>query len=139
MFLDTNVEERITQWRKFRDTLEACEDPYKSALDFWNKAPRIDKYLNQYNSQEWPTPWEVLKQNRYCPVAIPLMIGWTLKLTTKFTKEPVLIKISIDHKTKRVYNLVNIKDKIIDWENNMVCISSELPSSVVCQEVVELK
>jgi hypothetical protein len=67
------------------------------------------------------------------------MIGWTLKLTTKFTKEPVLIKISIDHKTKRVYNLVNIKDKIIDWENNMVCISSELPSSVVCQEVVELK
>jgi hypothetical protein len=139
MFLDTDVDERISQWREFRNTINDCEDPFTRTLEFWNKAPRIDKYLNQYNSQEWPTPWEVLKQNRYCPVAIPLMIGWTLKLTTKFTKEPVLIKISIDHKTKRVYNLVNIKDKIIDWENNMVCISSKLPSSVVCQEVVELK
>lgn len=138
MFLDTNVEERITQWRYFRNTLEDCKDPFTKTLEFWNKAPRIDKYINQYNSQEWPTPWEVLKENRFCPVAIPLMIGWTLKLTTRFTKEPVLIKISIDHKTKRVYNLVNIKDKIIDWENNMVCISSELPDSVVCQEVVEL-
>ena len=139
MFLDTSVDERITLWREFRNTLEECNDPFQRTLEFWQKAPVTEKYLNQYNSQEWPTPWEVLKQNRYCPVAIPLMIGWTLKLTTKFTKEPVLIKISIDHKTKRVYNLVNVKDKIIDWENNMVCISSKLPSSVVCQEVVELK
>jgi hypothetical protein len=139
MFLDTNVEERITQWRKFRDTLEECNDPYTRTLEFWKQAPRIDKYLNQYNSQEWPTPWEVLKENRFCPVAIPLMIGWTMKLTTRFTKVPVLIKISIDIRTQRYYNLVQVESTIIDYENNIICISSELPDTIVCQEVVELK
>ena len=138
MFLDTNVEERITQWRDFRNTLEDCKDPFTKTLEFWNKAPRIDKYINQYNSQEWPTPWEVLKENRFCPVAIPLMIGWTLKLTTRFTKVPVLIKISIDIRTQRYYNLVQVENTIIDYENNIICISSELSDSIVCQEVVEL-
>ena len=139
MFLDTDVNERITQWREFRNTLEECNDPYTRTLEFWKQAPRIDKYLNQYNSQEWPTPWEVLKENRFCPVAIPLMIGWTLKLTTRFTKVPVLIKISIDIRSQCYYNIVQVENTIIDYENNSSCISSELPDTIVCQEVVELK
>ena len=138
MFLDTNIEERITQWRNFRNTLEECKDPFQRTLEFWQQAPTTEKYLNQFNSQEWPTPWELLKENRFCPVGIPLMIGWTLKLTTRFTNVPVLIKISIDHNTKRYYNLVTVENTIVDYENNSVCISSELPDSVVCQEVVEL-
>jgi len=138
MFLDTDVDERITQWREFRNTLEECNDPFAKTLEFWQQAPRIDKYINQHNSQEWPTPWEVLKENRFCPVAIPLMIGWTLKLTTRFTKVPVLIKISIDIRTQRYYNLVQVENTIIDYENNIICISSELSDSIVCQEIVEL-
>ena len=137
-FIETSVDSRITQWRDFRTQLEVSKDPLQETQDLWNNAPVINRYLDPWDSQQWPTPWELLKENRFCPVAIPLMIGWTLKLTTRFTKEPVLIKISIDHKTKRVYNLVQVSDTIIDWENNMVCISSELPDSVVCQETVEL-
>ena len=62
MFLDTNTDERITQWRTFRDTLEECVDPYKASLDFWKTAPVTDKYLNPFNSQQWPTPWELIKE-----------------------------------------------------------------------------
>ena len=138
MFLDTSVDQRITLWREFRNTLESCKDPYTETLKFWQQAPVTEKYLNQYNSQEWPTPWELLKENRYCPVAIPLMIGYTLKLTTRFTKVPVLIKISIDIKSQRYYNLVEVENTIIDYENNSIVTSSELPDTVVCQEVVEL-
>lgn len=138
MFLDTNTDERITQWRTFRDTLEECTDPYKASLEFWKTAPVTDKYLNPFNSQQWPTPWELIKENRYCPVGIPLMIGHTLKLTTRFTKTSVLIKIYIDHTTKRYYNLVKVYDNIIDYENNSICISSELSDSMVCQETIEL-
>jgi hypothetical protein len=138
MFVDTNLDERITLWREFRNTLEDCIDPTTKCLEFWQHAPRTDKYLNRFNSQEWPTPWEILKENRYCPVAIPLMIGWTMKLTTRFTKAPVLIKISIDIKSQRYYNLVEVENTIIDYENNSIVISSELPDTVVCQEVVEL-
>ena len=138
MFLDTNVDQRITLWREFRNTLEECNDPFQRTLEFWQKAPVTEKYLNQYNSQEWPTPWELLKENRFCPVAIPLMIGYSLKLTTRFTKVPVLIKISIDIQSQRYYNLVEVENTIIDYENNSIVISSELPDTVVCQETVEL-
>jgi len=138
MFLDTSVDQRITLWREFRNTLEGCKDPYTETLKFWQQAPVTEKYLNQYNSQEWPTPWELLKENRYCPVGIPLMIGYTLKLTTKFTNVPVLIKISIDIKSQRYYNLVEVENTIINYDHNSIVISSELPNSVVCQEVVEL-
>lgn len=138
MFFDTSVDQRITQWREFRNTLEDCPDPFKRTLEYWQKAPVAEKYLNQYNSQEWPTPWELLKENRFCPVSIPLMIGYSLKLTTRFTEVPVLIKISIDIRSQRYYNLVQVDNTIIDYENNSIVISSELPEQVVCQEVVEL-
>ena len=138
MFLDTTTDERITQWRTFRDTLEECIDPYRASLEFSKTAPVTDKYLNPYNSQQWPTPWELIKENRYCPVGIPLMIGHTLKLTTRFTKTSVLIKIYIDHTTKRYYNVVKVCDNIIDYDNDSVCISSDLPDSMVCQETIEL-
>ena len=127
MFLDTDTHERITQWREFRNTLEECEDPFRRTLKFWERAPVTNKHLNQHNSQEWPTPWELLKQNRFCPVGIPLMIGYSLKLTTRFSQVPVLIKISIDIKSQRYYNLVEVENTIIDYENRSIVITSELP------------
>ena len=132
MFLDTNTDERITQWRNFRNTLEECNDPYQSTLDFWLKAPRIDKYLNQFNSQQWPTPWEVIKENRYCPVAIPLMMGWTLKLTTKFSKADILIKSIIDISSQRYYNLLYVDDSVLNYDSTVVK-ECNLQSTLVCQ------
>jgi hypothetical protein len=49
-----------------------------------------------------------------------------------------LIKISIDHLSQRYYNLVEVDNTIIDYENNSIVISSELSETIVCQEVVEL-
>lgn len=138
MFLNTDVDERISRWREFRNTLEDHADPFRATLDFWNQAPTTHKDLEQFHPQAWPTPWELIAKNRYCPVAIPLMIGWTLKLTTRFSETPVLIKISIDHTTQRYYNLVNVKDYVINTIDNCVARSGELSSNIVCQDVVEI-
>jgi len=138
MFLSEEVDTRITKWREFRNSLEQHPNPYQATLDFWNKAPLRDHDLEQFHPQVWPTPWELISKNRFCPVAIPLMIAWTLKLTTRFTNTPVLIKISIDHTTKRYYNLVYINDYVINTIDNCVVKADELSSNIVCQDVIEI-
>jgi len=138
MFLETTVDDRISLWRQHRDSLENCDDPFQRTLDFWNNATTIERDLPTWNSQAWPTPWELIKKNRYCPIAIPLMIGWSLKLTTRFTKTPVLIKICIDQSAKRYYNLVEVEDRIINYRDNAVVLVGELLDPIICQEVVEL-
>ena len=138
MFLDTDVDERISLWRKFREILETHPEPLKATLDFWKDAPAMHKDLEPFNSQAWPTPWELISKNRYCPVAIPLMIAWTLKLTTRFSETPVSIKISIDHTTKMYYNLVFVDDYVINPVDDCVVRTDELDSNIVCQNVVEI-
>lgn len=138
MFLETDVDERISLWRQFRDSLEDHPDPFQATLDFWQQAPTTHKDLEQFHPQAWPTPWELISKNRYCPVAIPLMIAWTLKLTTRFTESSVSIKISIDHTTKMYYNLVFVDDYVINTIDGSVVRTGELSSTIVCQNVVEI-
>ena len=132
MFLETTVEQRILAWRKFRENLETSKDPLQETMDLWATAPRIDRLLDPWDSQRWSTPWELLEVNRYCPVAIPLMMGWTLKLTTKFSKADILIKSIIDISSQRYYNLLYVDDSVLNYDSTVVK-ECNLQSTLVCQ------
>jgi hypothetical protein len=132
MFLETTVEQRILAWRKFRERLETCDNPLQETMDFWFQAPRINRLLDPWDSQRWNTPWELLKENRFCPVAIPLMMGWTLKLTTKFSKANILIKSIIDISSQRYYNLLYVDDNVLNY-GSTVEKEYNLQSNLVCQ------
>jgi len=119
-FIDASTDSRISQWREFRTQLEVSKDPWQDTQDLWNRAPVIGRGLDPWNSQLWPTPWELIKENRYCPVGIPLMMGWTMKLTTRFSDIPILIKICIDHTQQRYYNLCYVGDKVLNYNDKVV-------------------
>jgi hypothetical protein len=137
MFLDTSLQTRIASWRKFRIQLEVSKDPFQDTINLWDTAPRIDRYLEPWDSQHWPTPWELLKENRFCPIAIPLMMGWTLKLTDRFKQSNVLIKICIDHSVQRYYNVLYIDSMVLNYEHKPVDAST-LPESLIVQYSKEL-
>jgi len=138
MFIDTDLESRIFEWRKFREQLEVSKTPYQDTVTLWGQAPRIDRLLEPWDSQRWPTPWELLKENRYCPIAIPLMMGWTLKLTTRFSTDNILIKICIDHNNQRYYNIVEVDNYVLNYKNDVVVRKDDLPSSLLTQYHTEL-
>jgi len=133
MFLDTNTETRILLWREFRTQLEVSKDPLQDTINLWNSAPRIDHYLDSWNSQHWPTPWELLKENRFCPISIPLMMGWTLKLTERFKKDNILIKICIDHTTQMYYNVVMVSNNVLNYDTTKAVSIESLPTSLHVQ------
>lgn len=133
MFLDTDTETRILLWREFRTQLEVSKDPLQDTINLWNSAPRIDHYLDAWNSQHWPTPWELLKENRFCPISIPLMMGWTLKLTERFKKDNILIKICIDHTTQMYYNVVMVSNNVLNYDTTKAVSMESLPNSLHVQ------
>jgi len=132
MFHDTDTDERISLWREFRDNLIHSNNPLEDIVELWSTAPRVEKLLDPWDSQRWPTPWELLKENRFCPVAIPLMMGYTAKLSTKFSQCDVLIKIFIDHKEQRYYNLVLVDNYVLNYGSGITTVDC-LPESMHCQ------
>ena len=137
MFLDTSIDERITRWREFRDQLTNSKEPLQDIVNLWNKAPRTERDLDPWNSQRWPTPWELLEENRFCPVAIPLMMGWTAKLSTRLSTSVVLIKTFIDHSQQRYYNVCMVDDNVLNYEPKVVK-EHNLQSTMFCQYSTEI-
>ena len=137
MFLETDTDERITLWREFRESLTHSKNPLQDIVDLWKTAPVVDRNLDPWNSQRWPTPWELLEENRFCPVAIPLMMGWTAKLSTKLSTSLVLIKTFIDHSEQRYYNVCMVDDNVLNYKPS-VMKEHNLQSTMHCQYSTEL-
>ena len=137
MWLETTTDERISLWREFRNNLETSSTPFEDVQEFWKSAPRTTRGLDPWNSQLWLSPWELLEENRFCPVAIPLMMGWTLKLTTRFSKENILIKTIVDRSKERVYNTLHIQQTVLNVDNKVVNIK-DLPEDWFIQFQTEI-
>jgi len=138
MFLNTTVEERISRWRKFRDELETSLTPFEDTQVLWNTAPVTTRGLDPWDSQHWMTPWELLEENRFCPVGIALMIGSTLKLTTRFSTENILIKTIVDREQEMLYNAIYVQDKVLNI-NGKVCELKDIPADWFIQFQHEIK
>ena len=138
MFLNTTVDERISLWRKFRDELETSLTPFEDTQSLWNTAPVTTRGLDPWDSQQWMSPWELLEENRFCPVGIALMIGSTLKLTTRFSTENILIKTIVDREQEMLYNAIYVQDKVLNI-NGKVCEIKDIPADWFIQFQHEIK
>ena len=137
MFLDTTTEQRITHWREFRENLTQSTTPLQDIVDLWKTAPVTERKLDPWSSQRWPTPWELLEENRFCPVAIPLMMGWTAKLSTRLSTSDVLIKLYIDHTEQRYYNVCMVDNNLLNYKQEVVKIE-DLQGTMHCQYSTDL-
>lgn len=92
--------ERLAEWKRFRDHLENCDLPLQDAVDFWSLAPFVSNYLNPYASKEWPDPWRLILDGKFDSLALCLGIMYTLKLTQRFMLSEYEIHMSINPKIK---------------------------------------
>jgi len=135
--LDTNS--RITCWVDHRHSLELSNDPLQECWEFWKLAPFIpyNRYIDPNYQRGWPTPWEIIADNKYDDFTKALMISWTLKLTKRFSNSRIEIKSFIDSSIAQQYNLVFIND---DWILNYSDISpihkNDLPKSLNLENLI---
>lgn len=92
---DLHGNERLTEWRRLRDSLKDSEDPFSTVLDVWKHAPFVNPYLNSNCPSDWPDPWHLILDNRYDDIAIALGIVYTLGLSDRFIGEEIEIHMSM--------------------------------------------
>jgi len=81
---DLSAKDRLTEWRKFRDTLESSRTPLEDVAKLWSKAPFVSSYLNPTQPDHWPDPWHLVLDNKLDDLAIVLGMLYTLQLTQRF-------------------------------------------------------
>jgi hypothetical protein len=77
-----SFEERLQQWHKLREDVVSL--PLISQLhainNWWFRAPIINRNLRWDNHREWPGPWDLLAEDRWCDLARALGIVYTINI-----------------------------------------------------------
>ena len=102
------IDDRLSDWALFRRSLETSPTPLEDIWEFWKEAPYIpyNHKIDPFNQKSWPTPWDIIVENKYDDFTKALMIGWSLILTKRFETSKVEIKTLVNDQKTCYYNVV---------------------------------
>lgn len=137
-----SLDDRLSSWADLRLSLEKSPTPFEDVWGFWKGAPFVpyNHKVDPYNQRSWPSPWEIIVDNRYDDFTRALMIGWSLKLTKRFKENQIEVRTLVDNERKTGYNVVFVDDIMaINYSDNGPVSCKELPDSFLVENLVELK
>jgi hypothetical protein len=123
--------ERLAEWRTFRQQLEISETPLEDLAVFWSNAPFVNQYLNPYNPKDWPDPWHLILDDRYDDLGVALGMFYTIKLTQRFMNTYCEIHTSTlpNDKTPR-FSLAIDNKWVLNWDYKEVVRVENLPEVI---------
>lgn len=136
-----SIDDRLSIWFTHRTEIENSETPFEDVWRFWKDAPFVpyNKNIDPYFQHGWPSPWEIIVNNRYDDFTRALMIGWTLTLTKRFKESKIEIKTIVDKIKPSQYNVVCIEDWGINYSDVGPILLEEIPDSFFLENLIELK
>lgn len=138
---DLSPDERLTAWADLRRDLDTSKNPLEQLIEFWDHPPYVpyNRNVDPFNQRSWPTPWEIVIENKYDDFTKVLMMGWTLKLTSKFKDAKVEIKTYADIEKNREYNLLYVDDSVvINYVDNCLSTVDDIPDSFRLENLIEV-
>ena len=103
-------EDRLKEWKDFRQKISdlSFEEALNETVKLWGSAPFVIHYLDRIELKDWPTPWELLTDNKYDDLAKSLGMLYTLFLSDHGRQHTFSI-IRVQENTElEYYNLVEI-------------------------------
>jgi hypothetical protein len=106
-------EERLAQWYNLRTNSSNLElESFLTQVhDWWWRSPMVNRYLNWDDHVNWPGPWDLLDENRYCDLARALGMLYTITLSA----HPDIENITITQSDKGNLVLINHGKYILNW------------------------
>ena len=135
MFRKQKYEDRLAAWRDFRNELEISNDPIQDTIDFFKEVPLTTYQTDPYDPSRWPSPWEMVQENIYCPFVKILGICYTLQLTDCLKHEVFEIHIEHDYEDSATYYLLYVGDRVVGFTKDSHVHRSSLPDSIKPQEI----
>ena len=136
-----SIDDRLSAWAQHRAYLETSNDPLLEADLFWQAAPFVpyNHKVDPYYQRGWPSPWEIIVDNKYDDFTKALMKAWSLKLTKRFENSKIEIRIYVDKLKTSVYNCVCVDEEwLINYSENEPISLKNLPESFLLENVIEV-
>jgi len=113
--------ERLIEWKQFRDSLESCDDPLTRVAELWATAPFVNPYIDPNNPDEWPDPWHLVLDSKLDELAISLGMLYTIKLTQRFMDSNCEIhKSMLPNNLEPSFYLVVDQQHVMNYEPRIV-------------------
>ena len=121
---------KLSKWRNLREKLEISESPLEDVSAYFNQLPKTKVHTDPYDESTWPTPWELIEENQFCPFNILLGIRYTLHLTERFKDTQINLSITIDSNSNTVYYLLITGDYVYGFKDDEWVRKNQLPNSL---------
>lgn len=134
-------DERLSDWSEFRKELDTLEDPLTALAEFWSDAPKIihNHRIDPYNPKSWPTPWELIVENKYDDFTLALMIAYTLKLTKTHNNDKIEVRTLVDSTKTKLYNLVYVNNEdVLNYEPAIAIKAQYIDESLYLENIVDI-
>lgn len=139
---EKSVEDRLSAWAVHRAELDNTADPLAATWEFWRHAPYVhyNNKIDPFNCRSWPTPWDIIVNNRYDDFTMSLMIAWTLKYTNRYKNSKIEIKTLVNDRKDCYYNVVCVDDEwAINYKDNGPVSVDEIPDSFFLENLIEVE
>lgn len=113
MVFDAYGNDRLVEWKEFRDSLEISLNPLEDVAELWSHAPFVSPYLDPQNPSEWPDPWHLILDLRLDDLAIALGMLYTIKLTQRFIDTKCEIHMSMPSNRNEPSYLLIVDEKYV--------------------------
>jgi hypothetical protein len=136
-----SIDDRLSSWAQHRAHLNISETPLSDVWDFWKSAPFIpfNRKIDPYHRANWPSPWEIIVENKYDDFTKAVMIAWSIKLTNKFEKSKIEIKTLVDNQRSKQYNIVCVDEVwAINYSDTGPVTIDNIPVSLLLENVIEI-
>ena len=120
MWFDVPPDQRIPQWRSWRESLSP--DPIvalKEIASTWGRVPLKSYYLTPDSAEDWPSPWQLVHDNLYCDLSVSLGMFYSIVLSDTFEKDPV-IAIYLDNSAWINVLYYDNKKYVLNWNHSGV-------------------
>lgn len=135
-----DTDDRLSEWSDFRKKLDTVNNPLDLVAEFWYSAPKIthNHKIDPYNFKSWPTPWEIIVDNRYDDFSLALMIAYTLKFSERFKNDSIQVRTMVDKSRKKLYNLVFVNDNDVLNYSSGVVRTEDIDEDLYLENLVEI-
>ena len=103
-------EDRLKSWVDLRESINNCQpDQLLSQIAmWWSHAPLINNAIHWQDINNWPNPWDLLANNRFCDLALALGMSYTILMLDDLRLNIELAQVTNDQGTS--FNVVLIND-----------------------------
>ena len=138
---EKSIDDRLSSWAQHRACLETSDQPIEDVWEFWKQAPYIpyNNKIDPFYQRSWPSPWQIIVDNKYDDFTKALMIAYSLKLTKRFENTNVGIRTLVDKDKKSYYNIVCVDETwAINYNDNGPILLKNIPDSFLVENLIEV-